>query len=45
MEKNTERKIEVLRSDNSEEYTDNPFLQLCRAKGIEKYFTVRETPQ
>jgi len=45
MEKNTGRKIKVLCSDNSREYTSDPFLQLCRDEGIERYFTVRETPQ
>ena len=45
MEKNTGRKIKVLRSDNGEEYTSDPLLHLCRDEGIERYFTVRETPQ
>jgi len=45
MEKNTEKKIKVLRSDNSGEYTNDPFLQLCRDEGIERHFTVREIPQ
>ena len=45
MEKNTGRKIKVLRSDNGGEYTSDPFLQLCRNEGIERHFTVRETPQ
>ena len=45
MEKNIRRKIRVLHSDNEGEYTSDPFLQLCRDKGIEKHFTVRETPQ
>ena len=43
MEKNTGRKIKVLRS-NGGEYTSDHFLQLCRDEGIERYFTVRETP-
>ena len=45
MEKNTERKIKVLHSDNGREYTSDPFLQLCRDEGIERHFTVKETPQ
>jgi len=45
MEKNTRRKIKVLRLDNSDEYTSDPFLQLCRDECIERYFIVREIPQ
>jgi len=45
MEKSTRRKIKILYSDNEEEYTNDPFLQLCHDEGIKKYFTVRETPQ
>ena len=45
MEKNMGRKIKILRSDNGGEYTSNPFLPLCHDEGIERYFTVRETPQ
>jgi len=45
MEKNTRRKIKVFRSDNGEEYTSDPFLQLCHNEGIERHFTARETPQ
>ena len=45
MEKNMRRKIKLLRSDNRGEYTSDLFLQLCRDEGIERYFTVRETPQ
>ena len=45
MEKNAGSKIKVLRSDNGGEYTSNLFLQLCRDEGIERHFTVKETPQ
>jgi len=45
MEKSTRKKIKVLHSDNGEEYTSDSFLQLCRDEGIEKHFTVKETPQ
>ena len=45
MEKNTGRKIKVLRSDNRGEYKSDPFLKLCRDEGILRHFTVRETPQ
>ena len=45
MEKHTRRKIKALSSDNGREYTSDPFLQLCRDEDIERYFTIRETPQ
>ena len=45
MGKSTRRKIKVLHSDNTGKYSRNPFLQLCREKGIEMHFIVRETPQ
>jgi len=45
IEKHTGRKIKILYSDNGDEYTSDHFLQLCRDEGIERYFTVRETPQ
>jgi len=45
MDKNTGRKIKVLCSDNGEEYTNDPFLQLCRDEGIKRYFTVIKTLQ
>ena len=45
MEKITGRKIKVLQLDTRGEYKGNPFLKLCRDEGIERYFTVRETPQ
>jgi len=45
MEKNMRRKIKVLRSDKGEEYTSDPFLQVCRDEGIKMHFTVRKTPQ
>ena len=45
MKKSTGRKIKVLRSDNGEEYISDPFLQLCRDEGIERYFIIRKTSQ
>ena len=45
MEKKTERKIKVLRSDNGREYTSDPFLLLYCNEGIERHFTVRKTLQ
>jgi len=45
MEKSTRRKIKALQSDNRGEYKSDPFLKLCHDEGIERHFTVRETPQ
>ena len=45
LERSTGRKIKVLRSDNGGEYKSDPFLKLCRNEGIDRHFTVRETPQ
>jgi len=45
MELQTGRKIKILRSDNGGEYKSDPFLQLCRDEGIERHFTIKETPQ
>ena len=36
MEKNMERTIKILHSDNGGKYTIGPFLQLCRDEGIER---------
>ena len=45
LEKSTERKIKILRSDNRGEYKSDPFLKLCRDEDIDRHFIVRETPQ
>ena len=45
MELQTDRKIKILRSDNGGVYKCDLFLQLCHDEGIERNFTVRETPQ
>ena len=45
LEKNTGRKIKVLRSDKGGEYKSDLFLKLCHGKGIDRHFTVRKTPQ
>ena len=44
LEKSMGRKIKVLQSDNKGEYKSDPFLKLCHDEGIDKHFTVRETP-
>ena len=45
LEKSTRTKIKILQSDNGGKYKSDPFLKLCRDEGIDRYFTVRETPQ
>jgi len=45
LEKSTGRMIKILRSDNGGEYKSDPFLKLCRDEGMDKHFTVKETPQ
>ena len=45
LEKSTGKKIKVLRSDNRGEYKSNFFLKLYRDEGIDRHFTVKETPQ
>ena len=45
LEKSKRRKIKVLRSDNGGEYKSDLFLKLYHDEGIDRLFTVRETPQ
>ena len=45
VENQTGRKIKVLRTDNSGEYKNDPFLKVCQKSGIVRHFTVRKTPQ
>eukprot|EP00253_Pinus_taeda_P003752 PITA_03752 len=45
VEKQTGRKIQVLRSDNGGEYTDVGFSDFCAQEGIRKEFTVPYNPQ
>jgi transposase InsO family protein len=39
------RKVNYLRSDNGLEYRVPEFLDFCKAEGIARHFTVKETPQ
>jgi len=39
------RRVKTLRSDNGGEYTTDPFFEVCQDEGINRYFTVRKTPQ
>ena len=45
MELQSGSKIKILRSNNGGEYKSDLFRQLCHDEGIERHFTVRETPQ
>ena len=45
VEKQTRRKIKVLRSDNGTEYRNDQFSYFCKKEGISRHFTVRDTPQ
>jgi len=45
MKLQTGKKISILRSDNRGEYKSDSFLQLYRDEGIERHFTVKDTPQ
>ena len=45
MEKQTARKIQVLRSDDGGEYTDGGFSDFYAQEGIRREFTVPYNPQ
>jgi len=45
VEKQTNHKIKILRSDRGGEYTSKDFDTFCSQKGIEKEFTAAYTPQ
>jgi transposase InsO family protein len=45
MEKQTGRKIKVLRSDNGGEYTSNDFKSFCTHAGIKREQTIPHNPQ
>ena len=44
-ETQTGRKIKKLRSDNGDEYTTDPFFEVCKNEGIVRHFTVNGMPQ
>ena len=41
----SERKINILRSDNGGEFTSNEFNDLCKEAGIKREFTIPYNPQ
>ena len=45
VETQTGRRVKTLRSDNGDEYTSDPFFEVCQNEGIKRHFTVRKTPQ
>ena len=44
-EKESNKFIEVLRSDRGGEYMSNEFMEFCKYYGIKRQFTARYTPQ
>jgi transposase InsO family protein len=45
VEKQTERKVKVLRTDNDMEFYSNEFKFFCRKDGIVRHHTIPHTPQ
>ena len=45
MEKQTEKKVKRLRTDNGLEFCNNEFNEFCANEGIARHRTVRHTPQ
>ncbi|KAG8481939.1 hypothetical protein CXB51_026741 [Gossypium anomalum] len=45
IEKQTEKQIKYLRTDNGLEFCSNEFNRLCKSEGIVRHLTVRHTPQ
>jgi transposase InsO family protein len=45
VEKQTERKVKVLRTDNDIKFCSNEFKFFCRKEGIVRYHTILHTPQ
>ena len=45
VEKESGKRIKILRSDRGGEYKSNEFLEFCRINGIKRQFTTRYTPQ
>ena len=45
IEKQIEKCIKILRSDNGGEYMSGAFNKYCKENGIQQHFTVSHTPQ
>ena len=45
VEKQTERKVKVLRTDNGMEFCSGAFKSYCRKEGIVRHHTIPHTPQ
>jgi hypothetical protein len=45
VEKQTERKVKVLRTDNGLDFFSNEFKLFCRKEGIVRHHTIPHTPQ
>ena len=45
VEKEKERQVKVVRSDNGGEFTSKEFLKFCQEDGIRRKFSVVRTPQ
>lgn len=45
VEKETEKRIKVFRSDRGGEFTSNDFKEYCEGAGIERHYTTPYTPQ
>ena len=45
VEAHIDRNVKRLHSDNSGDYNNDQFIQICQDEGIVRYFTVLDTPQ
>ena len=45
VERQTERKVKILRTDNGMEFCSKIFKSYCKSKGIVRHYTVPHTPQ
>ncbi|KAI9185006.1 hypothetical protein LWI28_003313 [Acer negundo] len=45
VEKQSERKVKKLRTDNGHEFCSDEFTDFCKKEGIQRHKTVRKTPQ
>lgn len=45
VERQTKKRLKVLRTDNGLEFLSNEFKTMCVKEGIERHLTVKGTPQ